>query len=537
MANTTIQIKKSGTPTAVPTNLANGELAINYADGKLFYKAANGTIAQISGAGGSSANTFATMNANGTLVVADSASDILSFVSGNNISIVGDAVNDSITVALKDTVTISGDGSFGKLFVTGAAGDEGGEMLLAKPITNSTLAGTGVTIDVYQNKLRFFEQGGTARGAYIDISLASAGAGSDLLSGAGGADTEARATAAAAFDKANSANVLAFNALPNTSGAVFNGRLSVTQNLSADKIISSNNGLSENFRIGDDAWLGDTNIADTFRIKGVLDPTRAYIIFNTSDNKALGRAGSGALTWDSNTIWHAGNDGASSGLDADLLDGQQGTYYATATDSAAAFAKANAAPEIANSYATVVGAASNTWANTVGTSGNSYALTTATSIGASANNWANTKLANTSGVSFSGDLTVTGNVGIGTAHSSNFRLEVVGAFAATTKSFVIPHPSKENMSLRYGSLEGPENGVYVRGIATSDVIDLPDYWSSLVDESTVTVNLTGINSKPPSVNRIENNKVYLNKPLFSKIHCYYTVFAERKDVDKLIVEY
>ncbi len=27
------------------------------------------------------------------------------------------------------------------------------------------------------------------------------------------------------------------------------------------------------------------------------------------------------------TAWHAGNDGASSGLDADLLDGQQGTYY------------------------------------------------------------------------------------------------------------------------------------------------------------------------------------------------------------------
>ena len=36
-----------------------------------------------------------------------------------------------------------------------------------------------------------------------------------------------------------------------------------------------------------------------------------------------------------NTIWHAGNDGASSGLDADLLDGQHGSYYAnTATPSA-----------------------------------------------------------------------------------------------------------------------------------------------------------------------------------------------------------
>jgi hypothetical protein len=32
-----------------------------------------------------------------------------------------------------------------------------------------------------------------------------------------------------------------------------------------------------------------------------------------------------------NYIWHAGNDGASSGLDADLLDGQHGSYYAAAS--------------------------------------------------------------------------------------------------------------------------------------------------------------------------------------------------------------
>jgi hypothetical protein len=31
---------------------------------------------------------------------------------------------------------------------------------------------------------------------------------------------------------------------------------------------------------------------------------------------------------DSNIVWHAGNDGSGSGLDADLLDGQQGSYYA-----------------------------------------------------------------------------------------------------------------------------------------------------------------------------------------------------------------
>ena len=35
----------------------------------------------------------------------------------------------------------------------------------------------------------------------------------------------------------------------------------------------------------------------------------------------------GALTVNGNTVWHAGNDGSGSGLDADLLDGQQGSYY------------------------------------------------------------------------------------------------------------------------------------------------------------------------------------------------------------------
>jgi len=70
-----------------------------------------------------------------------------------------------------------------------SAGDEGGEILLAKPATNSTISGTGVTIDVYQNKLRIFEQGGSARGAYIDLTAASAGVGTNLLSSGGGATT------------------------------------------------------------------------------------------------------------------------------------------------------------------------------------------------------------------------------------------------------------------------------------------------------------------------------------------------------------
>lgn len=65
-----------------------------------------------------------------------------------------------------------------------SSGDEGGEIFLNKAVTNTTLNG-GVTIDVWQNKLRFFEQGGTARGFYLDITTGGAGVGTNLVGSSG----------------------------------------------------------------------------------------------------------------------------------------------------------------------------------------------------------------------------------------------------------------------------------------------------------------------------------------------------------------
>lgn len=84
------------------------------------------------------------------------------------------------------SLTVTGDTLVsGKLSVNASSGDEGGEIFLNKPVTNTTLNG-GVTIDVYQNKLRFFEQGGSARGFYIDITSGLGGVGSNLAAGGGG---------------------------------------------------------------------------------------------------------------------------------------------------------------------------------------------------------------------------------------------------------------------------------------------------------------------------------------------------------------
>ena len=110
-----------------------------------------------------------------------------------------------------------------------------------------------------------------------------------------------------------------------------------------------------------------------------------------------------------------------------------------------------------------------------------------------------------------------------------------GLFTAVSKSFDIEHPTKPDMRLRYGSLEGPENGVYVRGVTKENVIELPDYWTGLVDESTITVSLTSVGKfQKVYLEKIEGNKIYIGGRVKE---ISYVVFGERKDIDKITVEY
>ena len=123
---------------------------------------------------------------------------------------------------------------------------------------------------------------------------------------------------------------------------------------------------------------------------------------------------------------------------------------------------------------------------------------------------------------------------------SDGALTLSGKLTATSKSFLIDHPTKEGYKLQHGSLEGPENGVYVRGrLKNNNVIQLPDYWRNLVDEDTITVSLTAIGRhRNLFVEHIETNKVYINNDTMDNqnIDCFYVVYGERKDIDKLEVE-
>lgn len=140
-------------------------------------------------------------------------------------------------------------------------------------------------------------------------------------------------------------------------------------------------------------------------------------------------------------------------------------------------------------------------------------------------------------------ITDAGRVGIGTSSPGyaldvNGNTNVTGTLTETVKSFIIDHPTKEGKKLQYGVLEGPEHSVYVRGkLTNTNVIQLPDHWHALVHEDSITVNLTAI-GKPQEIWVEEITDTYITVgSLAENVNCFYTVFAERKDIDKLVTEF
>ena len=105
------------------------------------------------------------------------------------------------------------------------------------------------------------------------------------------------------------------------------------------------------------------------------------------------------------------------------------------------------------------------------------------------------------------------------------------------KNFEIEHPTKEKMMLVHSSLEGPEAGVYHRGRVQSDTITMPDYWSGLVREDTITVQLTPNGSfQHLYVVSTSLSEIKIGAAEGETIDCYYIIYGERADVAPLVVE-
>ena len=131
-----------------------------------------------------------------------------------------------------------------------------------------------------------------------------------------------------------------------------------------------------------------------------------------------------------------------------------------------------------------------------------------------------------------GDVFVTGSVDC----LSKGRLEARHAVAdSQPKPFDMVHPSKgEGHRLRYACIEGPEVGVYFRGRTQDNEIVLPDYWKDLVVIDSITVQTQPVGSTQNIlVKEWDDSKIILE----GVTDCFYHVYAERKDVNPLVVEY
>ena len=135
-----------------------------------------------------------------------------------------------------------------------------------------------------------------------------------------------------------------------------------------------------------------------------------------------------------------------------------------------------------------------------------------------------------------GDLYVSGKTDSGNKGRLASRF---GAADGRPKPFDIKHPSKEGYRLRYACIEGPEVGVYCRGrVRGEKIIKLPDYWKDLVDVESISVQLQPIGvHQDIIIKRWDSEFVYLQAQGGLPINCFYHVYAARKDVNPLHVEY
>lgn len=85
-----------------------------------------------------------------------------------------------------------------------------------------------------------------------------------------------------------------------TGALIVTGGVGVGANLTANIVSAVANGFGTNFKVGDDAWIGDININNTARLMGQQDNNQGYIVFGNGDTASLGRSGTGALTYAGN---------------------------------------------------------------------------------------------------------------------------------------------------------------------------------------------------------------------------------------------
>jgi hypothetical protein len=308
--------------------------------------------------------------------------------------------------------TITGDVLVeGKITANTAGGDEGGEILLGKAETNTTLSGAGVTIDVYQNRLRIFEQGGSARGVFIDLTSADTGVGTNLLASSGGVDTTARSSAQAAYNQANTANTTATSSSSYANSAYTQANTATTNASTADQRAVTSGSYAN-------GAFAQANTANTNAVIAGSYANGAFVTANTANLHSI-------------SAYNQANTATTNSATADQRAVTSGVYansaYAQANTATTNADTADQRAVTSGSYANSAFSTANT-ASVNATSAGSYAngafaqANTANTLAQSAFDTANTKFNSTGGF-ITGFANVSSNISVGTYIDSAIGVE------------------------------------------------------------------------------------------------------------------
>jgi len=105
-------------------------------------------------------------------------------------------------------------------------------------------------------------------------------------------------------------------------------------------------------------------------------------------------------------------------------------------------------------------------------------------------------------------------------------------YSSSTKTFVIDHPNDEDKYLVHGCLEGPEAGVYYRGVGKifedckTDVY-LPDYLFNLAYDFTVQITPIGLPIRTLVTSKVDGKFTVYGDPG----EFFWTVFGKRENIE------
>ena len=144
------------------------------------------------------------------------------------------------------------------------------------------------------------------------------------------------------------------------------------------------------------------------------------------------------------------------------------------------------------------------------------------------------------GVVINGYCQVNGGLGFkGLLSGPVARIPRIVGRCTGNKGFDIPHPTQEKKRVRHICVEGPESAIYIRGkLDGTNIIELPEYWTGLVDYDTITVTLTP-SGKPDlslHVKEVTEEKIIISSDNLKEVKCFYQVWVDRLGPE-LIVEY